>query len=335
MDVFLDRLISSVAGVMVENRVPTPSVGLLGESRMRAALRTAERHRARALELCAAMDRREPGAAEAYGALVEEALAEMRRRTLEEARSPFARIAAAVHERFGGTDEPEYLDDPDLDRDMRVRMLENLDAINTVTGNYRAFLRALRPLLAPEGETRVLDLAAGHGGFALEVARTAAREGRSIRVTASDVKREYLDIGEAVARSEGLDVGFEVQDALDLSNVEPGAYDVIVCTQSLHHFPAGMTARMFREATRVAGRGVAFIDGCRSLVLGALIPTIGVLRYQDRGLAHDAWVSFRRFYSPEELAMVAKLGPEAEQVEAAWMPPAHCLLRWSRPLHDV
>ena len=42
---------------------------------------------------------------------------------------------------------------------------------------------------------------------------------------------------------------------LDLSNLEPGAWDIIVCTQAIHHFPPSMTARMFREAARSAGRG--------------------------------------------------------------------------------
>lgn len=55
-----------------------------------------------------------------------------------------------------------------------------------------------------------------------------------------------------------------------------------------------------------------------------------MVRYRDTGLAHDAWISFRRFYSPEELGLIAELGPEADGVEAEWMPPAHCLLRWRR-----
>lgn len=330
MDALVDLVVGGIAERFLTSRMPAPNIGLLGEARMTAARRVLGRHRPRALALAAAMDAHEDGAAPAYGALVEEALLEMRAETLAASRGPIERAMARAHRRFGDTDEEEYLDDPNLDRAMRVRMLENLDAVNTLTGNYRAFFRAMEPLLAPTAETRILDLAAGHGGFALEVARIAARRGLSIQITASDLMPEYLAIGERVAKRESLDVRFEVQNALDLSNVDRGAYDVIVCTQSIHHFPAGMTARMFREATRVAGRGVVFIDGCRSISMGALIPALGVLRYRDRGLAHDAWVSFRRFYTPEELGLIAQLGPEADGVEAAWLQPAHCMLRWRR-----
>lgn len=328
MDALVDRAIGFVADRFHASRIPSASVGFLGEPRTQAAADALDRYRPRALALAAAMDAGEAGAAEAYGALVEEALEHMRRRTVERARTPLERVAASVHDRFADTDEEEYLDDPDLDPAMRVRMIDHLDEINRLVGNYQSFLRAMRPLFAPDGPTRILDLAAGHGGFALEVARMARAEGLAIEITATDLRPEYLALGEAVAAREGLDVRFRVQDALDLSNLAPGEVDVICCTQAIHHFPPSMTARMFRESARAAGRGVVFVDGCRSVMHGALIHALGRVRYRDPGLAHDAWVSFRRFYSPEELGLIGRLGPEAPGVEAKWMRPAHCLLRY-------
>ncbi|MCB9594004.1 MAG: methyltransferase domain-containing protein [Sandaracinaceae bacterium] len=328
MDALMDRAVGFVARRFTASRIPSVSVGLLGEARMKAALAALEAHRPRALELAAAMDAGERGAAEAYGAHAELALEDMRRRTLELATTPIERAAARVHARFGDTDEAEYLDDPDLDPDMRVRMLDHLDAINRVVGNYRSFTRAMEPLFRPDGTTRILDLAAGHGGFALDVARMARDRGLPVTITATDLRPEYLALGEVAAAHEGLDVTFAVQDALDLSNLEPGAYDLIVCTQAIHHFSPSMTARMFRESARAAGRGVVFVDGCRSVMHSALIPALGIARYGDRGLAHDAFVSFRRFYAPEELGLIGQLGPEGPRVEAKWMRPAHCLLRY-------
>jgi ubiquinone/menaquinone biosynthesis C-methylase UbiE len=213
---------------------------------------------------------------------------------------------------------------------MRVRLLATLDSFNTVVGNYRAFFRAMEPLLASDRPTRILDLAAGHGGFALEAMRIARERGMPIEMTATDLMSEYLALGEEVARREALPVRFAVQDALDLSNLREGEHDVVICTQSLHHFPPSMTARIFREATRVAGRGVVLIDGCRSVVQGLLAPMLGVFRYRDRAFAHDAWVSCRRFYAPEELGLLAGLAVPIESVEAKWMRPAHCLVRWRR-----
>jgi len=328
MDAMLDRAIGTVARGFTRAGIPSATYGLLGAARRQAAREALEAHRPRARQLAAAMDAGERGAAEAYGALAERALADMRRWVHDVTRNRLEEQLAEMHARFGDCDEPELLDDPHLDPAVRVRLIEHLDALNTLVGGYRAFLREMEPLLAADRPTRILDLASGHGGFALEVARMATRRGLAVEVTATDLRAEYLAIGEATARREGLDVRFAVQDALDLSNLAPGAHDLIVCTQSLHHFPPSMTARMFREAARHAGRGVVFIDICRSVMHASLLRALGVLRYRDPGLAHDAWVSFRRAYTPEELGLITRLGPEGDGVEAKWTRPAHCLVRY-------
>lgn len=331
----VDRVIASVARRYTQSRIPSVTVVLLAEARSRAAREVRARHAARAAELAARMDAGDRDAAVAYGELAERALADMRREVQRQARSLGMpeHLAALAHDRFGDTRESEYLDDPSLDRELRVKLLSTLDSLNSMLGTYDAFLRAMQPLLEPGRPVRVLDLAAGHGGFAVAATRIARRRGLPIEVTATDIKPEYLAIGEAVAAREGLPVRFAVQDALDLSNVPRGEYDVVMCTQSLHHFSASMIARMFREAASVAGTGVLFIDGCRSVMHGLLVPVLGALRYRDRYFAHDAWVSFRRFFAPEELGLIAGLGPEGDvsgTLEAKWMRPAHCLLRWRK-----
>ncbi|HJL16311.1 MAG TPA: methyltransferase domain-containing protein [Sandaracinaceae bacterium LLY-WYZ-13_1] len=336
MDAWVDRLVARAAERLTALGLRSPSVGLLAEARARAAEEVRDRYRARAAALAARMDAGDPSAAERYGALVEAALAAMRQRASELARGrgPIAGLAAAVHERFGRTDETEHLDDPDLDPEVRVAVLAHLDALNTLLGSYRAFFDALAPLMRDDRPTRVLDVAAGHGGFALEAARLAREAGVPLEITASDLRPEYLDLGRVVAEREGLPVRFAVQDALDLSNLRPGANDIVLCTQSLHHFDPGMVARLFREASRHAARGVVFIDGSRSFLNGLVVPTLGRLRYRDPAFVHDTWVSFRRFYAPEELGLIARLGPEAADVEAGWMAPGHCLLRWRRRVSD-
>ena len=333
MTTFADRIIGGIARGFVDARRPSASLGLLGEARMRALAGVRARVRDEALSLAARADAGDRDASIAHGALAERALLEMRREVEREARGlgPLERMAASAHARFSDTDEMEHLDDPNLDREVRVRLLDHLDALNIVIGNYGAFFRAIEPLLSPGRPTRVLDLAAGHGGFALEATRIARARGIPIEITATDLRAEYLALGEAAAAREGLDVRFRVQDALDLSNLEPGEVDVVLCTQSLHHFDPSMVTRMFREATRAAERGVVFIDGCRSIANGALISSLCVARYGDPQFAHDALVSFRRFFAPEELALLTTLGPEADAVEARWMRPGHCLVRWTRP----
>jgi SAM-dependent methyltransferase len=327
---WMDWVVEGVGERLSRSRFPTPGLGLLGEARMHAALRALEQHRERALELARAMDRGEDGAAEAYGAFVERVLGEMRDDVRRSARGAPEQLAAALDARWHDAALTEYLDDPAFDEAARVKLLAQLDAFNRTLGTYRAFFRAMTPLLSRDRTTRVLDLASGHAGYALEMVRIANRRGYAIEVTATDLKPEYLELGREISEREGLGVRFARQDALDLSNIEVGEHDVIVCTQSIHHFAASMIARMFRESARVAGRGVVLIDGCRSALQGGFVGAVTWARYLDKNFTHDAWVSFRRFYAPEELGLITKLGPEADGVVAKWMRPAHCLVRWTR-----
>lgn len=325
----VDDSVVRVAQTIRAAGLSTPSVRALSELRAHASRHALERARREAEALAPRLLAGEPGARDELAVLAERALADLHAEVRAEAsrRGLWQALAVGLDARFHDTDEGEWLDDPAFDRRARVRVLEHLDRLNVMVGSYEAFFDALRPYLRRDGRpTRVLDLAAGHGGFALEAARIARREGLAVELHATDIKAEYLELGEQIARRDGLDVRFEVQDALDLSNLRPGEIDVIICTQSLHHFPAGLVAVLAAEASRVAGRGVLLIDGCRSRVHAGLVGSLGLLRFGDLAFAHDAWVSFRRFFAPEELGLLARLGPHGARARARWAPPTHCVV---------
>lgn len=308
---------------------PTPVTRTLSTLRQAAVERAIGSRRARVDELDAAIDAGEPGARERLADLADAALAELRADVRARAASAglLQRLAAETDARWADCEEGEYLDDPALDEALRQRIMRDLDSLNGLLDAYEVFLEQLLPLAASGRTTRVLDLAAGHGGFALAAAREARERELDLRFTASDLKREYLDLGAEIAAREQLPVEFRVQDALDLSNLEAGAYDLITCTQSLHHFPPGLVALMFRAAARAAARGVVFLDGCRSALVGVALAGVGLTRFRNPAFAHDAWVSTRRFYVPEELDLLARLGSWGDAVEARWVPPGYCMLR--------
>lgn len=308
---------------------PSPSGRALAPLRA-TAMRRALASRRRAADACAR--RLQAGDLRARGELAllaEEALRSMRAQVHRAARRAglLARLCALGDRWWGGCRAEELLDDPDLDLGQRTRIMQALDAFNGTVQSYERFFDALLPLARPDGPTRVLDLAAGHGGFALAAARCARRRNLEFCFTASDLKREYLDLGAAIAERESLPVAFVVQDALDLSNLASGAYDIVVCTQSLHHFPPGLVAVMFEAATRVASRGVMMVDPCRSVLIGAGVALYGTLRHRSLPFAHDAWISLRKSYVPEELELLARIGSWGDRVESAWIPPGFCLLR--------
>jgi SAM-dependent methyltransferase len=311
---------------------PDPLRALLAPARRGALREVLARFQPRAAELSAALERAEPAARRAFASLADTALLEMRRQVAKSAaRSGGARNwAASVDAWWRRTDASENMDDPELDEQVRIRIVSHLDAMNELLGSYRLFFDRVRPLLRESGTTRMLDLAAGHGGFALATARSAREERIQLEIVASDIRGEYLALGEHRSRSERLGVRFVTQDALDLSNIAPGDYDILTSTQALHHFSPGQIALMFAEAARIAARGVLFIDGARSALTGAATWAVGVFGYRDRAFAHDSLVSFRRFFVPEELELLARLGPGCDRARGSAVAPGHCLLELAR-----
>lgn len=334
LDRVIDRGVAGAARVISAIGRPTPTTAALARARARAADRALE---ARAPELRALAAR---FATEARGdapeittaknelsKLAAEALTDMRREVDADAAGLRAPLGA-LDRLWRETSTVELIDRPDFDQGDRVRLMTHLDEMNVTLGAYASFLDVLRPHLAPDRPTRILDLAAGHGGFLLEVAHLAEQEGLELELVASDIADEYLEIGRRHAEERGLAVRFVVQDALDTTNLGKDAFDLVVCTQSLHHFPPGLVAVLTHEALRIASRAVVLIDGARSKSNAALIPLLGVLRYRDLPFAHDSWVSLRKFFAPEELGLLARAGALATDgaertIEARFLPPGH------------
>lgn len=324
----VDRALTSVARRVAAAGKPVPAVRMLASVRQAALREVLAEYRAPATVLGERVAAGDGSARSELSTLAEEALETMRANVLQRASEAglWTRMVAIADQRWGDCTTQEYLDDESVDPAMRLGIMETLDWWNHIVEAYGCFLDAVLEI-APAGPVRILDLAAGHGGFVLAAARLAKQRGLDLRFTASDLKREYLDMGAAVAAREGLNVDFVVQDALDLSNIEPGTFDLVMCTQSLHHFPPGLVAVMFEAAARAATHGVVFIDPCRSVLTGATCAGIGGMRRRDPHFAHDAWISMRRSFVPEELELLARIGPWGDSVEARFLAPGYCLLR--------
>lgn len=222
-------------------------------------------------------------------------------------RSPLARLRHLVDERLA-TDEPEYNDSASTPEAVRLRVIEGLAAWNRMVLAYRSFIAVLAPLLPTRARrpVRVLELASGHGEFALYLAAWARARGLALEVTGSDIGDDYVRLGAEKAARRGLPVRFEKLDALAL-DIEDGAYDLVFNTQTLHHFSPPAVARLFAEAAR-AGRAAAFIDGERSLGTLALVG-LSTRALFSREMSHDAVISCRRFFAAGELLLLAGLGP--------------------------
>ena len=305
----------------------------LAGHRRDAMRRTAADFVLRAQDAAEAVAARDPEAIARYDALIAAAVDAMRSLRPTGA-SPLTSLYDALDQRLYRND-PELLDDPTFPAEARSKGLDGLHRLNELLGSYEAFLLALMPLVELAEQrgrrpVRIHDLAAGHAGFAVFLAQ---RLGSRVAMEASDIKDEYLDLGRARARALGAEVSFYCEDALAIDGPLRRGVDILICTQSVHHFPAGMVARMIGEAARAATTGVLIADAERSWLFYGLVGLVSAIHGRSWVLTHDGMVSLRRMFYEEELGLLAALAPglpPGARLETGTFLPAHAFVRITR-----
>jgi ubiquinone/menaquinone biosynthesis C-methylase UbiE len=203
----------------------------------------------------------------------------------------------------GRCDGDELLDRPGHDPAELAANLRDIRRLNRWFGGVATTMRHLTPLLAavPSDEpVTVLDLATGSGDIPLAILRWARANGRAIRVTASDVSEEVLAV--AARYLTGCpEISLARLDARAVP-LPDGGVDVVLCSLALHHFPPADAVRVLREMDRLARRGFVVNDLARGRIGYWAAWLASRLTTTNRLTRHDAPLSVRRAYTPDELA---------------------------------
>ncbi len=196
-------------------------------------------------------------------------------------------------------DEPELLDEHDTPREQMERSLRDLRRINRFLGGITAFTRTLRRLLGSEWRrASVLDLGTATSDLLASIGRSGMRIGL-------DLKIDHLLYGRGRWPDEVRRV---VGDARRLP-FRDGSVDAITSAHFVHHFTPDQNAAIFREALRVARRGVAANDTQRHRLPLMFLQFIGLLRLIGPITRADGPASVRRGYTPAEAeAFAARAG---------------------------
>ena len=199
----------------------------------------------------------------------------------------------------------EYLDDPVINARVAQRSMGDVARSNALFGGAHAVLAELTDLFrlppCPEGTRTLslLDVGTGLGDIPARVRAEAARHG----VTVCTVG---LDTSETLALA-AHDTALPVvrADALRLP-VADRAFDVVLCSQLLHHFRGDDGLVLLRELDRVARRRVIVSDIRRSWLAAAGIWLASwPLRFHPVS-RHDGVVSVLRGFTRDELSAIVR-----------------------------
>ena len=189
----------------------------------------------------------------------------------------------------------EYLDVPGMDPRVVRRSLADVALANSLFGGARAVLLEideLLPRLAPRAT--LLDVGSGIGDIAAQSRELAGRSGVELTLVT-------IDRAETLAAASRLRSGNAVCGDAAVLPFADRSVDIVICSQTLHHFDDVRAARVIRELDRVARVRVIVADLRRSWIAAAGLWCASFpLRFHPVS-RHDGVVSIMRGYTTQEL----------------------------------
>ena len=239
-------------------------------------------------------------------------------------RSPVQWTRSAIHQFWSipnRTEGDELLDEAGHDPEELADSLRDVRRVNQLFGGLRTVRTQLPRLLArtsPDRPVTILDLATGSADIPINVVRWARPLGRTVDITATDYSQDILDI--AARRVEGYPNIRLLQCDARAVPFADDSFDIVLCSLALHHFPPPDAVRVLAEMDRLSRVGFIVNDLARSRpgYIGAWLA--GRLGTRNRITRHDAPLSARRAYTPEELrSLLARAGvTDAEVRTSPW-----------------
>lgn len=223
-------------------------------------------------------------------------------------------IASSSTERFRAplprSDRSELMDEKIEDMAELALNFRDIERVNGLLGGTAIVLRHLPSLMSRLLTTQpitILDLATGSADIPVAIARWAKRRGQAVSIVASDSSPEILEL--ARLQCAGFpEISLERFDARSVPFPD-NHIDIVLCSLALHHFDPDNAVRVLREMHRVGKSGFILNDLKRGRLGFAAAWFASRVTTRNRLTRHDAPLSVRRAYTPQELdALLTRAG---------------------------
>lgn len=199
-------------------------------------------------------------------------------------------------------DAKELLDEAQHDSQELAGNFRDIRRVNHLLGGTSVIFRHLPRLLdgiPADQPVTILDLATGAADIPAAISRWANRLNRPVAIVASDNSDDILDLArEQVAGYPNITVASYDARSVPLPD---NAFDIVLCSLSLHHLSPDDAVLVLREMHRLARVGFILNDLRRGRLGYAAAWTAARLTTRNRLTRHDAPLSVRRAYTPDEL----------------------------------
>lgn len=186
---------------------------------------------------------------------------------------------------------PELLDEDAGSPAEVSTSLADLGRINRWFGGVRVLTRLVERVAQKSGrrELTLLDVAGARGEVPAQAAARLQQQGIRLETTVLDRATSHLESGKRSVVGNALALPFR-----------DGSFDLVASSLFVHHLEPPAVTQFVNEALRVACVAVLINDIRRHPAHLALVYA-GMPLYRSRLTRHDARVSIRRAYTPEEM----------------------------------
>jgi 2-polyprenyl-3-methyl-5-hydroxy-6-metoxy-1,4-benzoquinol methylase len=203
---------------------------------------------------------------------------------------------------------------PELERD-----LERIRQLNRWFGSHRLISNFMRRWVKAGARMRIVDLATGSGDIPRLIVDYARKIGTTIEIDALDRQPATLEIARKLSFAYP-EISYAETNILDWSPA--GAYDIVLCTLTLHHF-SDEDAVSVLQRCREASRDFVLVSDLRR----GFLATIGVylltaLIFREPMTRYDARLSAERAFSFSEMRKLA--------LRSGWQNFGHKRFRFAR-----
>ena len=186
--------------------------------------------------------------------------------------------------------KPELLETAGLA--LAEKNLHDMARINQWFGPHRALLRVLKQLVSPQEAFSLLDVGAGSG----DMGNCILKRFPHARVVSLDRRSIHLHNAQSPRVA---------ADAFQLPFLSK-AFDFVLCSSLLHHFPDTEVIKLAAELRRVAHRALIVLDLERHPLAYSFLPLTKSLFGWSPLTVHDGPVSVAAAFRPAELAALVR-----------------------------
>ena len=187
-----------------------------------------------------------------------------------------------------------------------MQALRGLQRLNRWSGNAALAWRPIRELAREQGtdRLRVLDMATGAGDIPISLWIAARQHGLELEIDAVDVSATALAFAAENCQAAGAEVRLFQLDALQDSMDQ--SYDLVMCSQFLHHFSADQAEEIIRKMVCLATSRVVIVDLVRSPLNWLTVWVASHTLSRSPVVHFDGPQSIRAAYTISEMSTIAQ-----------------------------